>query len=263
MVASVLTKLGEHVLFGVQRTGMLSLFLVTAVSRAVTPPFRLRPILKQILFIGAKSWLVIVVSGAFVGMVVALQFYDTLVRFGSVSLLGSAVGLSLVRELGPVLTALMVIGRAGSAICAEVGIMRAQDQIDALECMSIDPYRYLIVPKLVATIVSVPLLTAIFDVVGIMGGYLVGVVLFGISAGAYFEGMAETILVNDVAMGFVKSLVFGLIIVWVSSGKGFFLHREKQGAFGAEGVSRVTTSAVVMSSISVLFMDYLISAVML
>jgi phospholipid/cholesterol/gamma-HCH transport system permease protein len=263
MLASVLTNLGANVLYAVQRVGMLSLFLVTVLSRAVTPPIRLRPILKQVHFIGAKSWLVIVVSGTFVGMVVALQFYDTLVRFGSVSLLGSAVGLSLIRELGPVLTALMVIGRAGSAICAEVGIMRSEDQIDALECMSIDPYRYLIAPKFVATIVSVPLLTAMFDVVGIMGGYAVGVAMFGISTGAYFEGMAETILVNDVAMGVVKSFVFGLIIIWVSSGKGFFLHRERHGAFGAEGVSRVTTSAVVMSSISVLFMDYLISTVML
>jgi phospholipid/cholesterol/gamma-HCH transport system permease protein len=263
MLASVLTNLGANVLYAVQRVGMLSLFLVTVLGRAVTPPIRLRPILKQVHFIGAKSWLVIVVSATFVGMVVALQFYDTLVRFGSVSLLGSAVGLSLIRELGPVLTALMVIGRAGSAICAEVGIMRSEDQIDALECMSIDPYRYLIAPKFVATIVSVPLLTAMFDVVGIMGGYVVGVAMFGISTGAYFEGMAETILVNDVAMGVVKSFVFGLIIIWVSSGKGFFLHRERHGAFGAEGVSRVTTSAVVMSSISVLFMDYLISAVML
>ena len=263
VVVNLLTQLGGHVLFSVQRTGMLTLFLMTAVSKAVTPPYRLHPILRQIHFIGAKSWLVIVVSGSFVGMVVALQFYDTLVRFGSVSLLGSAVGLSLLRELGPVLTALMVIGRAGSAICAEIGIMRSEDQIDALECMSIDPFRYLIAPKLIATVISVPLLTALFDVVGILGGYLVGVAIFGISTGAYFEGMAETVLFNDVAMGVVKSLVFGLIIVWVASGKGFFLHREKHGAFGAEGVSRVTTSAVVLSSITVLFMDYLISAVML
>ena len=115
--------------------------------RVVTPPYRVGPIIKQIHFIGARSWLVVVVSGTFVGMVVALQFYDTLVRFGSVSLLGAAVGLSLIRELGPLLTGLMIIGRAGSAICAEVGIMRSEDQIDALECMSIDPYRYLIAPS--------------------------------------------------------------------------------------------------------------------
>ena len=215
-------RLGDNALYFIEQTGLLGIFLANTLARVVTPPYRLRPIIKQILFIGARSWLVIVVSGTFVGMVVALQFYDTLVRFGSVSLLGSAVGLSLIRELGPVLTGLMIIGRAGSAICAEIGIMRAEDQIDALECMSIDPYRYLIAPKLVAAIISVPLLTAIFDCVGIMGGYLVGVVMFGVSTGAYFQGMSETILWNDVAMGLVKSLAFGLVIVWITAAKGFF-----------------------------------------
>lgn len=205
----------------------------------------------------------IVVSGTFVGMVVALQFYDTLVRFGSVSLLGSAVGLSLIRELGPLLTGLMIVGRAGSAICAEVGIMRAEDQIDALECMSIDPYRYLIAPKLVAAVISVPLLTAIFDCVGILGGYLVGVVMFGGSSGSYFQGMAETIEWNDVAMGIVKSLAFGLVIAWIASAKGYLLHLERGGAFGAEGVARVTTDAVVLSFIAIIFTDFLVSSVML
>ena len=256
-------RLGDNALYFVEQAGLLGIFLGSTLARVVTPPYRLRPIVKQVLFIGARSWLVIVVSGTFVGMVIALQFYDTLVRFGSVSLLGSAVGLSLIRELGPVLTGLMIIGRAGSAICAEVGIMRSEDQIDALECMSIDPYRYLIAPKLVAAIVSVPLLTAIFDCVGIMGGYLVGVVMFGVSAGAYFQGMAETVLWNDVAMGIVKSLAFGLVIVWITAAKGYYLHRERNGAFGAEGVSRVTTNAVVLSSIAILFTDYLVSSVML
>ena len=258
-----LQRLGDNALYFVEQAGLLGIFLANTLLRVVTPPYRLLPIVKQVLFIGARSWLVIVVSGTFVGMVVALQFYDTLVRFGSVSLLGSAVGLSLIRELGPVLTGLMIIGRAGSAICAEVGIMRAEDQIDALECMSIDPYRYLIAPKLVAAVISVPLLTAIFDCVGIMGGYLVGVVMFGVSAGAYFQGMAETVLWNDVAMGLVKSLAFGLVIVWITAAKGFFLHRERHGAFGAEGVSRITTDAVVLSSIAILFTDYLVSSVML
>ena len=256
-------RLGASGVYFLEQAGLLGLFLANTLLRAVTPPYRLGPIVKQIDFIGARSWLVIAVSGTFVGMVVALQFYDTLVRFGSVSLLGSAVGLSLIRELGPVLTALMVIGRAGSAICAEVGIMRSEDQIDALECMSIDPYRYLIVPKLVAGVISVPLLTALFDCVGIMGGYLVGVVLFGVSSGAYFQGMAETVVWNDVAMGLVKSLVFGLVIVWITAAKGYFLHRDRTGAFGAEGVSRVTTNAVVLSSITVLFTDYLVSLLML
>ena len=256
-------RLGARVLHFVRHTGLLGIFLLNTLARVVTPPYRLRPITKQVLFIGARSWLVIVVSGTFVGMVIALQFYDTLVRFGSISLLGSAVGLSLIRELGPVLTGLMIIGRVGSAICAEVGIMRSEDQIDALECMSIDPYRFLIAPKLVAGIISLPLLTAIFDCVGIMGGYLVGVVMFGVSSGAYFQGMEETVLWSDVAMGLVKSLAFGVVIVWISAAKGYFLHLERNGALGAEGVSRATTNAVVISSIALLFTDYLVSSVML
>jgi len=163
-----------------ERVGRSGLFLAAGLWRIVTPPWRLHAIVRQIHFIGARSLLVIVVSGAFVGMVVALQFYDTLVRFGSVALLGAAVGLSLLRELGPVLTALVVIGRAGSAICAEISIMRNEQQIDALECMAIDPLKYLIAPRFAAALISVPLLTCIFITVGIWGGYLVGVVLFGI-----------------------------------------------------------------------------------
>lgn len=256
-------RIGDNALYFVEQAGMLGAFLVAAIARLVTPPFRLYPVIRQVHFIGARSWLVIVTSGTFVGMVVALQFYDTLVRFGSVSLLGSAVGLSLIRELGPILTALMVIGRAGSAICAEVGIMRAEDQIDALECMSIDPYRYLIAPKLLAGIISVPLLTSVFDCVGIAGGYFVGVVLFDVGSGAYIQGMAESVLWNDVLMGLTKSTVFGLVIVWITAARGYYLHRERTGAFGAEGVSRVTTNAVVLSSIAVLFADYLISSLML
>lgn len=263
LIHRLIERLGDNALYFIEQAGMMGLFLLETFAKIFTPPYRAYPIIKQLHFIGARSWLVIVVSGTFVGMVVALQFYDTLVRFGSVSLLGSAVGLSLTRELGPVLTALMIIGRAGSAICAEVGIMRSEDQIDALECMSIDPYRYLIAPKLLAGLISVPLLTCIFICVGILGGYFVGVVLFGVGSGAYFQGMAESVLWNDIAMGLVKSLVFGLLIVWIAAGKGFFLHRERDGAFGAEGVSRITTNAVVLSSISVLFADYLISSVML
>ena len=244
------------------RLGRSGLFLVTAFFRGLLPPYKIYPLVKQIYFIGARSLLVIVISGAFVGMVVALQFHDTLVRFGSVSLLGSAVGLSLIRELGPVLTALMIIGRAGSAICAEISIMRNEQQIDALECMAIDSYRFLIAPRLFAGIISVPLLTAIFIVVGILGGYFVGVILFEVSPGAYFNGMYETVLWSDIVMGFTKSVVFGLLIVWIATIKGFYLHLETN-AYGSEGVSQVTTDAVVISSIAVLCFDYLLSAIIL
>ena len=245
------------------RLGNFGVFLYEIIRSLLIPPYPIDLILKQILFVGARSVLVIVIAGLFVGMVVALQFYDTLVRFGSISLLGSAVGLSLTRELGPVLTALMVIGRTGSAMCAEIGIMRIDNQIDALECMAINPHRYLISPRILAGIICVPILTAIFIIVGIFGGYFVGVILFDISAGSYFQNMNDTILNRDLFMGFIKSIFFGLLIVWISCEKGFNLHLDKRGIYGSEGVSRITTEAVVTSSISILFSDYLLSALIL
>ena len=206
---------------------------------------------------------VIIFTGAFTGMVLGLQGYYSLSQFGSEAALGSAVGLSLIRELGPVLTALMVTGRAGSAICAEIGIMRNSEQIDALECMAIDPFRYLMVPKFLAGIICLPLLTSIFDVVGILGGFVVGVNLLGVNEGSYFHGMYKSVVWKDIYMGLVKSLCFGILIIWICASKGFFLHLEKSGGFGAEGVSRATTSAVVLSSVSILVWDYLITSMML
>ena len=245
------------------RLGVAGIFLYETIQSLFIPPYSLNLLLKQILFVGARSILVIIIAGLFVGMVIALQFYDTLVRFGSVNLLGSAVGLSLIRELGPVLTALMVIGRTGSAMCAEIGIMRVDNQIDALECMAIDPYRYLISPRILAGVFCVPILTAIFIVVGIFGGYFVGVILFDVSAGSYFQNMNDTVLNRDLLMGFIKSIIFGLLIVWISCEKGFNLHLDKNRAYGSEGVSRITTEAVVIASITILFSDYLLSALIL
>lgn len=241
----------------------MGLFIMACLVNVFKPPYKVYPIIKQIQFIGARSVFVIIFTGAFTGMVLGLQGYYTLRKFGSEGLLGSAVALSLIRELGPVLTALMVIGRAGSAICAEIGIMRNSEQIDALECMAIDPYKYLMVPKLVAGVASLPLLTVIFDVMGIFGGYLVGVGLLGVNQGTFFESMYSSVAWADIQMGLVKSLVFGFMIVWVTASKGYFLHLEKSGGFGAEGVSRNTTSAVVFSSVTILVWDYLISAMLL
>ncbi len=259
----MIEKLGDSALHFIEQWGMMGMFFLRTANRILLPPYQLFPIIKQIHFIGARSTLVIIVAGAFTGMVVALQFYDTLVRFGSVAMLGSAVALGLIRELGPVLSALVVIGRAGSAICAEIGIMRTEQQIDALECMAIDPYQYLIVPKVLASLIAVPALTMIFTVVGIFGGWFVGVVMFGVSEAAYFQGMYETVVWDDVLMGLVKSVVFGFIIILVATSRGFFLHLDRSGVFGAEGVSRTTTNAVVFSTIGVLVADYLISALML
>ncbi len=256
-------KIGYETLWFLESYGRMGLFLTRTVVSIFKPPFKLRPVVRQMHFIGACSVFVILFTGLFTGMVLGLQGYYSLRKFGSEGFLGSAVALSLIRELGPVLTALMVIGRAGSAICAEVGIMRNSEQIDALECMAVDPFRYLIMPKLLAGILVLPLLTAIFDVIGIFGGYLVGTGLFGINPGVYFQRMYTSVVWADIEMGLVKSLLFGLLLVWITACKGFYLHLERSGGFGAEGVSRTTTDAVVMSSVSVLVWDYLISALLL
>lgn len=256
-------KLGDYTLYYLEQAGRMGIFLFQTLWRILTPPYKIFPIIRQIHFIGARSIFVIFFTGGFTGMVLALQGYYTLRKFGSEGLLGSAVALSLLRELGPVIAALMVIGRAGSAMTAEIGIMRNSEQIDALECMAVDPGRYLMVPKFIAAIISMPLLTAIFDMVGILGGYLVGVLMLGVNGGTYFQGMYQSVGWNDVEMGLVKSFVFGLLVVWISTAKGYFLHWERSGGFGAEGVSRTTTSSVVLASVAVLVWDYLLSAILL
>lgn len=258
-----LEHLGDRTLYLLEQSGRMGMFLGVCLLQLLRPPYPWGRILRQFHFIGARSIFVILFTGAFTGMVLGLQGYYTLRKFGSEGLLGSAVALSLLRELGPVLTALMVVGRAGSAICAEIGIMRNSEQIDALECMAIDPLRYLMVPKFIAGIGSLPLLTFLFDVIGIFGGYLIGVSLLGVNAGTYFQGMYASVAWADLEMGIVKSLVFGLLIIWIAAAKGFYLHLARDGGFGAEGVSRTTTDAVVLSSVAILVWDYLISAIML
>jgi phospholipid/cholesterol/gamma-HCH transport system permease protein len=211
----------------------------------------------RIHFIGAKSLSVIVLTGAFTGMVLGLQVFHTLRKFGSEGFLGSVVALSLIRELGPVLCALMVTGRAGSALTAEIGIMRITEQIDALTVMALNPMRYLVVPTILAGLIAFPLLTAIFDLVGIYGGYLVGVKLLGVAEGTYFGEMQTYVDFEDITQGILKSLSFGLLVTWVCCYKGF--HTE----YGAEGVSRATTEAVVMSSVLILIWDYFLGSVLL
>ena len=178
-------SLGAYALRQVFSAGRLGLFFAYTIRGIMLPPGKFWPTVKQIEFIGTKSFVVIGFTAAFTGMVLALQGYHTLTRFGSEGWLGSAVGLSLIRELGPVLTALMVTGRAGSAIAAEIGIMRIEEQIDALECMAIDPFSYLISPRFIASVIALPLLTAFCDVIGILGGYFIGVGLLGVNAGSF------------------------------------------------------------------------------
>ncbi len=260
---NVFEALGDLTLYYLNQLGRMGQFLVRCLVSMFLPPYKLMPVVEQIHFIGAMSVFVVAFTGAFTGMVLGLQGYYSLSQFGSESALGSAVGLSLIRELGPVLTALMVTGRAGSAICAEIGIMRNSEQIDALECMAIDPHRYLMVPRFAAALICLPLLTCIFDVIGIFGGYVVGVKLLGVNEGAYFVGMYKSVVWGDIYMGLIKSVTFAVLIVWICASKGFFLHLERKGGFGAEGVSKATTNAVVLSSVAILVFDYLITAILL
>jgi phospholipid/cholesterol/gamma-HCH transport system permease protein len=254
---SLAESIGTRVLLTVRAMGKMMLFLCASLAGAAVPPVPIRHVVKQVHFIGVKSLFVIVLTASFTGMVLGLQGYYTLRKFAAEGLLGSAVALSLIRELGPVLSALMVTGRAGSALTAEIGIMRIGEQINALEVMGIDPIRFLVSPRMVGALISVPLLTVIFDVVGILGGYLVGVKLLGLNQGVYFGQMESSVVLKDVSDGLLKSVAFGMVISWVCTFKGYFTER------GAEGVSRSTTSAVVLSSVLVLIGDYILTSVLL
>ena len=243
--------------------GRMGIYLFRALIGIFRQPFRFRELVKQLNFIGTGSVGVIFFTALSSGMVLGLQGYYSLNKFGAEGALGSAVSLTLIMELGPILTALMVTGRAGSAMCAEIGIMRISEQIDALECMAIDPYRFLVSPKFLAALISVPLLTAMFDIVGIFGGYVSGVLLMGVNPGAFYSGMERSVTNHDLNLGIVKSFVFALLLVWICTGRGYFVQSIRGAGFGAESVSRVTTQAVVYSSISILIFDYLLTAIIL
>jgi phospholipid/cholesterol/gamma-HCH transport system permease protein len=236
--------------------GRMMTLLITALLWMFVPPLRVRRVLRQIHFMGWRSLLVVALTGAFTGMVLGLQGYYTLNKFGATAMLGPAVALSLIREIGPVLCALVVTGRAGSAMAAEIGIMRITDQIDSLSVMALNPVKYLITPNILAGLITFPLLTAIVDVIGIYGGYVVGVQLLGVGAGVYFGEMQNFVGMYDIKIGFYKALSFGLIMSWVCCYKGFHTR------FGAEGVSRATTEAVVMSSVWILICDYFWTSVL-
>ncbi len=256
-ILAIPRSIGTAVLDVLQETGDMFLFLGRTLYWTFTPPLKVNRVVRQIGFMGARSTALIVLTGAFTGMILGLQIYYTLQKFGAEAYLGPAIALSVIRELGPVLSALMIIGRAGSALSAEIGIMRITEQVDALESMSLSPFRYLMVPNMLAALVSFPLLGAIFNVVAIYGGYLIGVKLLGLSAGTYFSGIKDFVGYKDIRDGMIKSLCFGVIMIWVSCYKGY------NTGHGAEGVSRATTTSVVMASTLVLVWDYFLNSVML
>ncbi|MEZ4343690.1 MAG: MlaE family ABC transporter permease [Nitrospirales bacterium] len=254
---SFIHYLGANAIALVEEMGNMALFLLRTFGWLFRPPVRIFQIIKQMHFVGFKSTFVVILTAAFTGMVLALQGYYSLRKFGSEALLGSAVALSMIRELGPVLASLMVTARAGSAMTAEIGIMRITEQIDALETMAINPLQYLVTPKIVASLLCVPLLVAIFDVVGIGGGYLVGVKLLGVSGGSYWSSIESAVEWKDVYGGILKSVSFGLIVSWVCCYKGFYTRMS------AEGLGKATTQSVVLAAVLILVWDYFLTSVLL
>lgn len=252
-----LARLGRTTLEQLAALGRAGLFLIQLL--AATPSLLLRPLLlsHQLYSVGVLSLSIIVVSGLFVGMVLGLQGYYTLVDFGAEERLGSAVALALVRELGPVVTALLFAGRAGSALTAEIGQMKSTEQLSAMEMMAVDPYRRVLAPRFLASFLSMPLLAAIFSAVGVYGGWFVGVGLLGVDDGAYWAQMQASVdYHSDIISGVIKSLVFGFIAGWIALFQGL------DAAPTAEGVGRATTRSVVYTALAVLGLDFILTALM-
>ncbi|GMR04502.1 MAG: MlaE family lipid ABC transporter permease subunit [Thermodesulfobacteriota bacterium] len=250
-------EIGRYTISALRETGRMVIFLFQFMVYVFQPPLRPYHVIKEMYIIGVKSLFVIVLIAAFAGMVLSLQGYYALQGFGSESYLGATVSMTLIRELGPVLGAVMVAARAGSAMAAELGIMQISEQIDALDVMTLNPFKFLVIPKILAAILVVPLLVSIFDVVGIFSGYLIGVNLLGVSSGSYMHEVASGVVFKDVFGGIIKSLVFGLILAWISCYKGYFCER------GAKGVGKATTEAVVLSSVLIFVLDYFLTSILL
>lgn len=246
--------LGRRGLKFIEQMGDATRLSLASLALILARPWQGSHFVRQLYALGVGSLIIIAITGAFTGMVLALQGYYTLSKFGSESLLGAGVALSIIRELGPVLGAFMVIGRAGSSITAEIGIMRVTEQVDALEMMAVNPKARIILPRIVATTLALPMLVGIFDVIGIWSGYLVGVELLGVNPGAYIAEMTAKITSHDLNGGWVKAVVFGFMIGAICTYKGY------RAIPTTEGVARATTQAVVITSVGVLIMDYILTS---
>ncbi|MCK9240883.1 ABC transporter permease [Desulfocurvus sp.] len=249
--------LGGGFLEAVAESGRMALLLWEAAVSLVRPPWRVGLFFRQMEFVGVNSLFVVLLTSLFTGMVLALQTYHAFRLFSAEGLVGATVALSMTRELGPVITALMVTGRAGSAIAAEIGTMRVTEQVDALAVMAISPVQYLVTPRVVAGLVMLPLLTVVSDFVGILGGYLVGVKMLGINGGIFMNRIYELVELSDIYNGLAKAAVFGVILALVGCYKGFYT------SGGAEGVGRATTQAVVLASVLILASDYVLTSLMM
>jgi phospholipid/cholesterol/gamma-HCH transport system permease protein len=236
--------------------GLVLMFLGEFLYWAIRPPFRIQETFRQLDFVGTQSILLIVMTGAFTGMVSVLQGYNAMSRYGAESLVGAATALALARELGPVLTGLMVVGRVGSAMTAELGSMRNTQQIDALLSMAVAPVQYLVCPRIIAASIAMPFLSAIFAFSGMIGAYIMSVEYLHIDAGAFMSAVRDYVTSSDVTQGLIKAAAFGLILSLVACFKGF------NAGGGARGVGVATTKSVVLSSVLILFSDYLMTAIM-
>ncbi|AHF02713.1 lipid asymmetry maintenance ABC transporter permease subunit MlaE [Marichromatium gracile] len=257
MLFDPLARLGRGGLDALARFGRahrLLLAMVLGIGEVLRRP---RLLIAQVYNVGVLSMLIVGVSGLFVGMVLALQGYYVLARFGAAESLGLMVAASLVRELGPVVTALLVAGRAGSALTAEIGLMKATEQLAGLELMAVDPVRRILVPRLFGGVLAMPLLAAVFSAVGVIGGYFVGIGLLGVDAGAFWSQMQSAVdFREDVVNGVIKSLVFGVVVTWIALFQGYDCSPT------SEGVSRATTRTVVHGALAVLGLDFVLTALM-
>lgn len=250
-------KLGRTALQFFEQLGQATLLLVAAVIGR--PRFRLgsQLLIEQLYSVGVLSLAIIVCSGSFVGMVLGLQGYSTLVKFGADQAIGQLVALSLVRELGPVVGALLFAGRAGSALAAEIGLMKATEQLDGLQLMGIDPLRRVIAPRFWAGVISLPLLALIFNGVAIIGGYLVAVEWLNVDGGSFWSNMQSSVdFYDDVVNGIIKSVVFGFLVTWIAVYQGY------SSVPTSEGIGNATTRTVVYSSLVILGADFVLTAVM-
>ncbi len=249
-------NVGRMTISFLEELGSFAIFFLQAFALFGRPPIFLKQYFKQMETIGIRSTPVVMLTGLFTGMVSALQTYHGFSLFGAESLVGSTTALGLLRELGPVLGALMVTARAGSAMTAEIGIMQVTQQVDALVVMGVNPYKYLILPRIVSSLVMMPMLTLIFDAIGMIGSYIVGTILLGIDTGVFMARIVEYVSYEDLFSGLVKGCVFGGILSLVCCFKGY------STSGGAEGVGRSATQSVVISSVSILLADYILTAIM-
>lgn len=250
-------SIGHHTVNGLWRLGYASRFFALILLQSGTSFRRLGLIIRELYFTGVLSLIIVLVSGLFVGMVLGLQGYQTLQTYGSESALGVLVALSLVRELGPVISALLFASRAGSAMTAEIGLMKATEQLSAMEMMAVDPIARVVAPRFWAGVISMPLLGAMFSAMGVFGGYLVGVVLIGVDEGSFWSQMQSAVdFREDIVNGVIKSFVFGVAVTWIALFEGY------DAPPTAEGVSGATTRTVVTSALVILGLDFVLTAFM-